>query len=71
MREQSVTFLPDHRIALATQLFQSRPIHYRNLPALVFYYTKLLQLARGFGDALTPHPEHVRDQLLCHSQSVA
>src|SRR2546421_6426310 len=49
-RQEAIALFPDHGITLATQLFQPRPVQYRDLATVVFDHTKLLQLAGGFGD---------------------
>jgi len=40
------------------------------VPAVIIDYTEFLQLAGRFGNAFTPHTEHVGNQFLGHGQLV-
>jgi hypothetical protein len=69
-RQQAIGFFFNHRIALAAQCLQLRPIQHRDVPATVEHDAEFLQLAGGFGDPLSAYPKHVCDELLRHDQLV-
>src|ERR1700680_2294434 len=69
-RQETIALFLNHGITLATQLFQPRPVQYRDLSTDVADNTELVQLAGGFGDAFTAHAEHIGDELLGHGQLV-
>ena len=70
MREQAIGFFLQHGITLARELFQARPVEYRDLPVSVRDHIQLLQFAGRIGDAFTPDAQYVTDELLGHDQLV-
>ncbi len=63
---QSIGFLFNHCIALATQLLKSGPVEHCDLTSDVFDHTKLKQSAGGRSDTLTPHAQNVGEYFLGH-----
>ena len=62
--EQAQALVPDHGVALASGALQRRPIADPDATAAVFDDPLQLQLARGVGNALASHAEHVGDHFL-------
>jgi hypothetical protein len=58
VRQKPIRFFPDHRVTLATQLFQPWPVQHRNMSAVVVNDPEPLHFPSRFGDALTTHAEH-------------
>jgi hypothetical protein len=44
-RQEAISFLLDHRIALAGKLFQSRTVQHRNVSTSVCDYAEILEVA--------------------------
>jgi hypothetical protein len=65
-RQEAISFLLDHRIALAGEPFQSRPVQYVDVATAVLDYAELLELAGSLCHPFTAYPKHASDQLLGH-----
>jgi len=68
LRQQTVVFTFDDRIALANSRLQPRAIKYADVTAVIVNEARFLQISGRLCNALPPYAEHVGDQLLGHRQ---
>jgi hypothetical protein len=63
VREQTIAFPLEHRVALAYRLSQSRAIKHLDMAAPLADKASVLQFPSGLGHPFAPHAEHVGDRV--------